>query len=202
MIKKIKTLILATENKGKLIEIQHCLQDFDLEILPQSKFKIDSIPETGKTFIENALIKARHVSLATGMPALADDSGLVIDVLNGEPGIFSARYAGKHGDNEANNKKVLQQMHNVPSKDRGAHFYCVMALLRHADDPAPLISTGIWHGAILTEPVGEHGFGYDPIFYVPSQHCSAAELDLTLKNRLSHRGQALQKLKQKLHEFF
>lgn len=197
----MKKLVIATENLGKLKEIQHYLAEFDLEILPQSQFNVSSIAETGKTFIENALIKARHASAITKQPTLADDSGLVIDALNGAPGIYSARYAGEQSNDAANIKKVLEEMQNVPSKNRIAHFYCVMILLRHANDPAPVVGVGIWHGSILTAATGQNGFGYDPIFYVPTHHCSAAELDLTLKNQLSHRGLALKQLQQQLHEF-
>ncbi len=196
----MKKLIIATENQGKLREIQHYLQEFNLEIFPQAAFNVIAVEETGKTFIENALIKARHASFVSGLPALADDSGLVIDALNGAPGIYSARYAGEHKNDEANIAKVLQEMQEVKWQNRTAHFYCVMILLRHAEDPAPIVSTGIWHGTILTTPKGQLGFGYDPIFYVPSHNCSAAELDLTLKNQLSHRGLALKQLRQQFHE--
>lgn len=200
-MKKIQKVVIATANQGKLKEIQHYFQNVNLAIFPQSDFAVTEVEETGKTFIENALIKARHVCQVTGLPALGDDSGLVIDALNGAPGIYSARYAGVHGDDVANIAKVLQQMQNVDDADRTAHFYCVMALMRHAEDPAPIISIGSWHGVILKEPCGKQGFGYDPIFYVPTEQCSAAELELTLKNRLSHRGQALAQLHQQCHEF-
>ena len=160
-------------------------------VLPQSDWNISEAVEDGLSFIENALIKARHASKHTGLPALADDSGLVVDALNGAPGIYSSRFAGADADDSANNHKLLSALEGVPDSARGAHFFCAMALVRHAEDPAPLIATGSWDGQILTIPAGAGGFGYDPLFRVPGQGCSAAELPAEIKNRLSHRGQAL-----------
>lgn len=197
----MKKLIIATGNPGKLKEIQHYLQEFNLEILPQSVLNVSDIEETGQTFIENALLKARHACELTGLPALGDDSGLVIDALGGAPGIYSARYAGENNKSDAANiTKVLEQMQTIPEPNRTAHFYCVLVLMRHAADPAPVISIGSWHGSITTAPKGQNGFGYMPIFYVPTHQCTAAELELSVKNQISHRGLALQQLQQQLHE--
>lgn len=160
-------------------------------VRPQSEWAMEDAVEDGLSFIENALIKARHASRFTALPALGDDSGLVVDALNGRPGIFSARYAGPDADDRANNEKLLCSLKGVPMPERTAHFYCAMALVRHPEDPAPLIATGKWPGVILDQARGEGGFGYDPLFFVPDQGCSSAEMEPSLKNRLSHRGQAL-----------
>lgn len=191
-------LVLATSNKGKLAEIAPIVQAFGFEALPQSEFGFLDAEETGLTFVENALIKARHACQQTGLPALADDSGIMIDALNGAPGLISAHYAGVHGDSASNIAKVLAELLQLPNPVRSARFYCCMVLLKHADDPQPIIAEGVWHGEILEAPLGEHGFGYDPIFWDPIYQMSAAQMPAELKNRISHRGQALAQLKLKL----
>ena len=198
----MQKLVIASGNAGKIKEIQHYLENFSLELISQKELNVSEVPETGLTFIENALTKARHAAEVTGLPALADDSGLVINALSGAPGIYSARYAGEASNDKANIKKVLEEMQSFTSEpQRQAYFYCCMVLVRHAKDPAPLIALGSWQGTLLSEEQGAQGFGYDPIFYVPTHCCSAAELDLTEKNKISHRGKALQQLKQQFHEF-
>ncbi|MCD6046703.1 MAG: nucleoside-triphosphate diphosphatase [Gammaproteobacteria bacterium] len=190
----MKKIYLATHNKGKQKELGALLKDSGFVcVFPEQD---DAPDETASTFVENALIKARHGCLQSGLATLADDAGLVIPALNGAPGIFSARYAGEHGNNNANIEKVLQEMQG--KKNRQAYFCCVLVVLRAANDPCPLIAQGIWQGEILTEPRGENGFGYDPIFLCPEKNCSVAELDASTKNQLSHRGKALQLLKQTL----
>ena len=184
-------LVLASGNPGKLRELNAMLEPLGWSVMPQSDWEISEAVEDGLGFIENALIKARHASKHTGLPALGDDSGLVVDALSGAPGIYSSRFAGVDADESANNRKLLGALKGVPESDRGAHFYCAMALVRNAQDPAPLLATGRWDGQILKTPVGVGGFGYDPLFRVPDQGCSAAELPANIKNQLSHRGQAL-----------
>lgn len=186
-----RTLVLASGNAGKLSELSAMLEPLGWSVRPQGEWRIDEAVEDGLSFIENAVIKARHAARCTGLPALGDDSGLVVDALGGEPGIYSSRYAGEAADDEANNAKLLQALAGVRGEARGAHFYCAMALMRHANDPAPLLATGRWRGRILDAPSGSGGFGYDPLFWVPEQRCSSAQLPAALKNRLSHRGQAL-----------
>jgi len=190
------TLVLASSNKGKLAELQAMLGD-QVKILPQSDFIDDDVEETGLTFVENALLKARHAARASGLPALADDSGLAVDFLGGAPGIYSARYANGKGDT-ANNAKLLQALCEVPTEARGAQFICALALLRHADDPMPIICEGIWEGRILNEARGQAGFGYDPLFWVPERKCASAELSPADKNQLSHRARAMAQLRQRL----
>lgn len=192
------TIVLASGNRGKLKELQHLCADLKVSIVPQQQFNITAVEETGTTFIENALLKARHVTKLTGLPAIADDSGLIIDVLNGAPGVCSARYAGGHGNNIANNEKVLQQMATISQDKRSARFHCCLVWVRHTNDPHPIVCQADWEGEILKMPQGQHGFGYDPIFYVPSHHCSAAELEPKIKNTISHRAQAMSLLKQVL----
>jgi len=187
-------LVLASSNTGKLKELSMMLDSLHWTVRPQSDWAIEEAVEDGLSFIENALIKARHAARFTGLPALGDDSGLVVDALQGRPGIYSARYAGLNADDGANNAKLLQSLEDVPMKERSAHFYCAMALVRHAEDPAPLIATGKWSGCILDKARGDGGFGYDPLFWVPEQQCSSADLESAVKNRLSHRGQALAEL--------
>lgn len=189
-------IVLASSNKGKLREFQQILEVNDVSLLPQSEFNIEDADETGLSFVENALIKARHASLQTGLPALADDSGIEVDALNGQPGIYSARYAGVQGSNAdiANNQKLLEALADVPEQERTARFQCLIVFLRHAEDPTPLICQGSWEGRILFQESGGNGFGYDPLFYVPSHGCASAELDKEIKNSLSHRGQALRAL--------
>jgi XTP/dITP diphosphohydrolase len=190
----MQRLVLASGNQGKLAELRELLADSGFEILPQGELGVGGIEETGATFVENAILKARHAARATGLPALADDSGLCVAHLHGAPGLYSARYAGTHGDNAANNARLLRELAGVPDQARGAFFICVLALLRHADDPAPLVAEGRWHGRILTEARGAQGFGYDPLFLPDGEALSSAELDPERKNALSHRGQALVRL--------
>ena len=189
-------LVLASNNKGKLAELQAMLGD-SITVRPQSDFTDIEAEETGLTFVENALIKARHAARISGLPALADDSGLAVDALGGAPGIYSARYAGGGGD-AANNAKLLEALKDVPDAERGAQFICALALLRHAEDPIPVICEGAWQGRILHAPSGEHGFGYDPLFWVPERDCSSAELSPQEKNQLSHRARAMALLKPRL----
>jgi len=189
-----RALVLASGNPGKLAELRRMLGPLGWGIRLQSEWEIEEAVEDGATFIENALIKARHAALHTGLPSLGDDSGLVVDALQGAPGIFSSRYAGKHGDDSANNSKLLKALRDVPAGQRSARFYCAMVLMKHADDPAPLLAIGKWHGRIVDQPRGAGGFGYDPLFWVESEGCTSAELDPAVKNRLSHRGQALSAL--------
>jgi XTP/dITP diphosphohydrolase len=185
--------VLASSNLGKIREIQAILQNDN--ILPQSQFNVVEAAETGSTFVENAIIKARNAAAHCGLPAIADDSGLVVDALNNAPGVISARYAGDGASDQANLDKVLWAMQDVPSEQRTARFICVMVYLKHANDPTPVIAQGVWEGRILSQPVGENGFGYDPIFWVDTHQCSSAQLAPDIKNSLSHRGQALQKLR-------
>ena len=193
-------LVLATSNRGKLAEMQALLDGLGLDVVDQGSLGITDAEETASTFVENALLKARHAAAASGLPALADDSGLVVDVLGGAPGLHSARYAGTHGDHAANIARLLRELDGRPAAERRAHFHCVIVLLRHAADPQPLIAEGRWDGFVLEAPRGEGGFGYDPVFLVPEQGLSAAELDPALKNRLSHRVQALARLQALLRE--
>ena len=194
----MQRIVLATGNPGKTREMRQLLADLRFEILPQAEFGVPEADETGLTFVENALLKARNAALHTGLPAIADDSGLEVDALQGAPGIRSSRYAGPHASDEENNRKLLYALEGLPEAERTARFRCVVVHLRHAADPAPLICEGIWEGSILTAARGEGGFGYDPLFLVPELGCSSAELDAETKNRLSHRGQALSRLKQAL----
>ncbi|HUM91435.1 MAG TPA: XTP/dITP diphosphatase [Candidatus Competibacter sp.] len=187
----MRKIVLATANPGKLRELQAVLAGLDFEIVPQSAFGVPEVEETGLTFIENALLKARNAAFYTGLPALADDSGLAVDALGGVPGIYSARYAGAGAGDRANIGKLLAELEGVPAERRTARFVCVLALLHHPADPTPLICQGSWEGTILTEPRGEGGFGYDPIFFVPGEQRTAAELEPAVKNQISHRGQAL-----------
>lgn len=191
-------LVLASSNRGKLDELRALLSDTAVDLVVQSDLGMSDADETASTFIENALIKARHACSATGLPALADDSGLCVDALQGAPGLYSARYAGAHGDSGANIDKLLDAMKNVPDARRGAHFYCVLVMLRHVRDPLPLIVEGRWRGTILAARRGNGGHGYDPVFLDPSLGQSAAEMAPDLKNRTSHRGQALALLKARL----
>ena len=191
-------LVLASSNHGKLQELRELLDGHGIELLAQSDLGVEDAEETGSTFVENALLKARHATRITGLPALADDSGICVDALNGEPGLYSARYAGAHGNAARNIDKLLNALREVPEAGRTAHFYCVLVLLRHADDPQPLIVEGEWRGRILDASRGQGGHGYDPVFLDPSYGLSAAEMDPVLKNRLSHRGKALASLKQRL----
>lgn len=191
-------LVLASSNHGKLEELRGLLADTGIELIAQSDLGVTDADETATTFVENALIKARHASQLTGLPALADDSGICVDALHGAPGLYSARYAGEHGNASRNIDKLLDAMKDIPDEQRSAHFYCVLVLLQHANDPQPLIVEGQWHGRILHARRGDGGHGYDPVFFDPQHGQSAAEMPLDLKNRLSHRGKALATLRQRL----
>jgi len=189
-----KTVVLASSNAGKVREFNQLLGGLQLEVVPQSQFSVADADETGLTFVENAILKARNAAQHTGLAALADDSGLEVDALHGAPGIYSARYAGPRASDAENLEKLLAMLKDVPEERRGARFQCVLVYLRHALDPTPLICQGTWEGYILTAPRGTSGFGYDPVFFVPTHACSAAELPAETKNALSHRGQALLQL--------
>jgi len=191
-------LILASGNAGKLVELRELLGDSGLTLRAQSEFDVRDTEETGATFVENALLKARHAARMTGRAALGDDSGLCVEALDGAPGLCSARYAGVHGDSDRNIARLLRELRDVPDARRTARFYCVLVLLRFEDDPQPLIAEGEWHGRILRSPRGDRGFGYDPVFFDPENDCSAAELDPVVKNAISHRGRALAALKRRL----
>lgn len=190
--------VIASSNAGKLREFRELLGGSGIEFVTQGELGVGDADETGLTFVENALLKARKASRETGMPALGDDSGLCVDALGGAPGLYSARYAGAHGNGDANIDKLLDALRDVPDEQRGAHFYAVIVLLRHAEDPQPFIAEGMWSGRILHARRGNGGFGYDPVFLDPEQGHSAAELDTELKNRISHRGRALAALRQLL----
>ena len=192
----MKKLVIASGNAGKLREIRGLLEPLGIVAVPQSEFAVPEAEEPYPTFIENALAKARHASRLTGLAALADDSGICVDALNGAPGVWSARYAGEPKSDLRNNEKLLQALQGV--EDRHAHYYCVMVLVRHADDPQPLIAEGVWQGEILQAPRGDGGFGYDPIFLDSKTEKTGAELPMDIKNRISHRGQALAKLRHQL----
>lgn len=191
-------LVLASSNHGKLEELRGLLSGNGIELIAQSDLGVEDADETGTTFVENALIKARHATRITGLPALADDSGICVDALHGAPGLYSARYAGEHGNASRNIDKLLEVLDGVPDARRGAHFYCVLVLLRHTDDPQPLIVEGQWNGRILQERRGSGGHGYDPVFFDPAHGQSAAEMELSFKNGISHRGKALVALKRRL----
>ncbi|ALN82295.1 non-canonical purine NTP pyrophosphatase, RdgB/HAM1 family [Lysobacter antibioticus] len=192
--------MLASSNAGKLAELRDLLGDTGIELVAQTDLGVEDIDETGSTFVENALLKARHAAAVTGLPALADDSGICVDALGGAPGLYSARYAGQHGDAQANIDKLLAALKDVPDAQRGAHFYAVIVLLRHAGDPRPVIAEGIWHGRILRQRQGDRGFGYQPVFYDTEYNVSAGEIDDALKNRVSHRARALAALRERLPE--
>jgi len=193
-------IVLASNNAGKAREISEILAAYGISVVPQSDFGVPEIPETGLTFVENALLKARNACHHTGLPALADDSGIEIDALNGAPGIYSARYAGIGATDKANLQKALTKLKDIPEEKRSARFQCLMVLLQHENDPTPLIFQGTWEGSILTEPHGENGFGDDPIFYVPEHQCSSAQLSPAVKNGLSHRGKALNALAEQIKD--
>lgn len=191
-------VVLASNNAGKVRELKSLLADLKIEIISQTDFNLPEVDETGLSFIENAILKARHASTLTGLPAIADDSGLAVAALHGEPGIYSARYAGIQSNATQNIEKLLNMMKAIPDEKRYANFHCVIAFMEHEKDPTPLICQGVWSGFISREPVGEHGFGYDPIFYVPSEKKTAAELEFDQKNKISHRGIAIQSLLEQL----
>ncbi|MGS2722839.1 RdgB/HAM1 family non-canonical purine NTP pyrophosphatase [Porticoccus sp. GXU_MW_L64] len=196
-------VVLASGNPGKLNEFQQLLADCDMEVLPQSDFSVPDVEETGRTFVENAILKARCASHYAGLPAIADDSGLEVDHLKGAPGIYSARFSaygesGEGASDTRNNQKLLELMQDVPEEQRTARFQCLLVYLRHPDDPTPLICQGTWEGRILFEPQGENGFGYDPLFLVPEHNCASAALPKAVKNQISHRGKAMSELLTKL----
>lgn len=193
-------IVLASNNAGKVREINQLLATEEIEVVPQKAFNIPDAVEDGLSFVENAIKKARHASSLSGLPAIADDSGIEVDALNGAPGIYSARFAKAGATDQENLEKLLELMKDVPEEKRTARFQCLMVYMRHAEDPTPLICQGTWEGRILSEPSGDNGFGYDPVFYVPTHQCSSAELSAEVKNSLSHRGQALQKLLQVLSQ--
>ena len=192
-------VVMASGNPGKLREIRRILDDFDIDVVPQSDLGVSDADETGSTFVENALIKARHAVAATGLPAIADDSGLAVDALDGRPGVYSARYAGPDADDQKNNERLLAELDGVPDAQRGAAFHCVVCLV-YPDATDPVIAEAEWRGRILESPRGDGGFGYDPLFWVEETGCSSAQLDPDDKNARSHRGQALRELARKLHE--
>lgn len=194
-------IVVASGNAGKLAEFNRLLGETGIEFVGQGELGVDDIEETGLSFIENALLKARHAARVTGLPALADDSGLCVDALDGAPGLYSARYAGKPSNAELNIDKLLDALDGLPDAQRGAYFHCTLVLLRHADDPRPLIAQGDWHGRILSTRRGAGGFGYDPVFFDPDTGQTAAEMDPAHKSRISHRGRALALLRQKLYPF-
>ena len=190
-------IVLASNNAGKVREINQLLNGSGLVVVPQSTFNIPDADETGLTFVENAILKARHAAELSGLPAIADDSGLEVDALNGAPGIYSARFSGPGATDEKNLHKLLDELQDVPQEKRSARFQCLMVYMQHAKDPTPIICQGTWEGMIALAPEGENGFGYDPVFFVPTHQCTSAQLPAETKNQLSHRGQALQKL---IHE--
>lgn len=193
----MEKIVIASSNLGKLHEFQQLFADLPYQFIPQSELNIEDAEENGTTFLENALIKARHASRNGGLPSIADDSGLIVEALNGAPGIYSARYAGVPKSDQANNEKLLCELRNIPPEKRQAYFHCCLVLVRNADDPQPIIASANWHGTILTEARGRHGFGYNPVFYVPTHQLSAAEITTEIKNEISHRAQALKILKEK-----
>lgn len=191
-------LILATGNKGKITELEAILAP--IHCISQTSLGIDSVEETGLSFVENALLKARHASRIANKPALADDSGLVVAALQGQPGIYSARFAGSHATDAENIALLLKKLENTPEQERQGYFYCAIALVQHAEDPTPIIACGRLSGLITNHSMGEHGFGYDPVFYLPSHQCTAAQLPANIKNTISHRAKALENLRQQLAE--
>ncbi|MBL4909451.1 MAG: XTP/dITP diphosphatase [Alteromonadaceae bacterium] len=198
----MQKIVLATGNQGKVKELANMLQDLTISVVPQSDFNVSEVAETGTTFVENAIIKARHAAKITGLPAIADDSGLAVDYLQGAPGIYSARFAGENANDEENIDKLLTKLKGVPASQRSARFLCVLVFMRNADDPTPIICQGEWQGLITQKRSGEQGFGYDPIFYVDQQQMTSAQLPRDLKNQLSHRGKALELLKAQLAKQF
>ncbi|HDL6775950.1 TPA: XTP/dITP diphosphatase [Yersinia enterocolitica] len=187
----MQKVVLATGNPGKVRELATLLADFGLDVVAQTELGVESAEETGLTFIENAILKARHAAQTTGLPAIADDSGLAVDALGGAPGIYSARYAGADASDQQNLEKLLVALKDIPDEQRGAQFHCVLVYMRHAEDPTPLVFHGQWPGVIAHQPAGAAGFGYDPIFYVPELGKTVAELTREEKHAVSHRGQAL-----------
>lgn len=194
------TIVLASNNAGKVKEFTRLFADNNINIVSQKEFSVSDADETGLSFIENAIIKARHACQHTGLPAIADDSGLAIDALKGAPGIYSARYAGEHGNDTANNQKLLTDLHGVSGDKRSGRFICALAFMEHENDPTPIVCQASWEGRILETASGSNGFGYDPLFWVEEKQCSSAELPPEVKNQISHRAKALQKLLAALRE--
>lgn len=197
-MKNISKIVLASNNQGKVREINAMLGGLDIAVVSQSEFEVPEIEETGLSFVENAILKARNAAHHSRLPALADDSGIEVDALDKQPGIYSARYAGANASDAQNLQKLLQELQQHPSAERSARFQCLMVLMLHEEDPTPLICQGTWEGMIAETAQGSNGFGYDPIFYVPDEQCTAAQLNAEKKNQLSHRGQALRCLLQRL----
>ena len=197
----INKIVLASGNKGKLKEFNHILEGLNVEVVPQSAFNVSDADETGLSFVENAILKARHAAQATGLPALADDSGLEVDALSGAPGIYSARFSGEGANDDKNNALLLEKLAGLPIEQRTARFRCVLAFMRHANDPTPLICQGTWEGSILEQACGQNGFGYDPLFWIPELEKASAQLPSEQKNKLSHRGQAVSLLKQTITSY-
>jgi len=194
----MQKFVLASNNKGKLREFNDMFSSMSITVLPQADFDIEEIEETGLSFVENAILKARNAALHSGLPAIADDSGIEVDALKGAPGIYSARYAGAGASDAENLNKLLQALEGVPAEKRTARFQCLLVYMRHENDPTPVICQGTWEGKILEAPQGENGFGYDPVFFVPDYNCSSAELTREVKNSLSHRAKALKLLASQL----
>ena len=194
----MKKVVIASNNPGKLKEFTHLFEPLEIQVFPQSVFNVAEVEEPFQTFVENALVKARHASKKTGLPALADDSGICVDVLNGRPGVYSARYAGEPKSDQRNNQLLIENLRT--KQDRRAHYYCIIVLVRYADDPQPIITDGSWYGRIILEPRGTGGFGYDPYFYLPDLGKTAAELPIEDKNLISHRGKALMRLTRYISE--
>ena len=187
----MQKIVLASGNRKKVAELTQLLAQFQLQVIPQTDLNVEDVPETGTTFVENAIIKARHAAEVTGLPAIADDSGIEVDYLDGQPGIYSARFSGKHGDDQANNDLLLDKLQGVANQQRTARYQCVLVFMKHAKDPTPMICHGSWEGRILTEEIGDGGFGYDPLFWCEEHQCSAAQLKPEQKAAISHRGKAL-----------
>ena len=191
-------IVLATGNAGKVKEFASLFEALSIEVIPQSALNVSSVPETGTTFVENAIIKARHAAKETGLPAIADDSGLEVDFLNGAPGIYSSRFSGENATDEKNNQRLLSLLQDVSESERTARFQCLLVYMRHPEDPTPIICQGTWEGLITLAPEGGNGFGYDPLFYIPEFNCTSAQLEKNQKNKVSHRGKAMAQLLERL----
>jgi len=189
---------VASSNKGKLAEFQQLLSGLNFDVAPQSEFQVPDAIENGLSFVENAIIKARHASKLTGLPAIADDSGLEVDFLNGAPGIYSSRFSGENATDEKNNQRLLSLLQEVEENERTARFQCLLVYMRHPEDPTPIICQGTWEGLITLNPEGDNGFGYDPLFFIPEFNCTSAQLEKTQKNKISHRGKAMAQLLKRL----
>ena len=189
---------VASSNKGKLTEFQQLLSGLNFDVVPQSEFQVPDAIENGLSFVENAIIKARHASKLTGLPAIADDSGLEVDFLNGAPGIYSSRFSGENATDEKNNQRLLSLLQEVEENERTARFQCLLVYMRHPEDPTPIICQGTWEGLITLNPEGDNGFGYDPLFFIPEFNCTSAQLEKTQKNKISHRGKAMAQLLKRL----